>query len=184
MSAWSFCPTCGYAPRPHPTSDRGLSSCCPSCRYFRPTSRRIGLSHGGLSPFTYGSFLTRRRRETDSKPRSPATASSVIAPWRSIAYEDRGGGAAAAVQPDFGCSASHSMEPIDHMVGVGCGLWCCSVASAYLRRPTPRPLHASGPRPPPSALTAHGRAAIPAPFLLPGRPVRSPQVQPGNRSAP
>jgi hypothetical protein len=52
--------------------------------------------------------------------------------------QNLGGGAAAAVQPDFGCSASHSMEPIAHMVGVGCGFWCCSAASACLRRPTPR----------------------------------------------
>jgi hypothetical protein len=58
----------------------------------------------------HSSQRTRRWREVDSNPRSPGYG-----------------------QPDFFCSASHSMEPIAHTVWVGCGLRRCSAAWACIR---------------------------------------------------
>jgi hypothetical protein len=67
-------------------------------------------------------------REMDSNHRSAGHLWARLARPAAPACEGAG-----AVQRDSLCSASHSMEPIDDVVWVGCGLSRCSAASAFRR---------------------------------------------------
>jgi hypothetical protein len=69
----------------------------------------------------------------DSNPRSPGHGELCRAPYRSLLRRAGGGEVGTAVQPDFFCSASHSIEPGAYTVLVGCGLSRCSAASAFRR---------------------------------------------------
>jgi hypothetical protein len=51
-------------------------------------------------------------------------------PYRSLLRRAGGGEVGTAVQPDFFCSATHSIEPRAYTVLVGCGLSRCSVSRA------------------------------------------------------
>jgi hypothetical protein len=57
----------------------------------------------------------------------------LSAPYRSLLRRAGGGEVGTAVQPDFFCSASHSIEPGAYTVLVGCGLSRCAAASASRR---------------------------------------------------
>ena len=58
----------------------------------------------------------------DSNPRSPGHGELCCrAPYRSLLRRAGGGEVGTAVQPDFFCSASHSIEPGAYTVLVGCG---------------------------------------------------------------
>jgi hypothetical protein len=55
--------------------------------------------------------MTPRWSKGDSNPRSPGHGESLSGPYRSLLQRAGGGEVGTAVQPDFFCSASHSIEP-------------------------------------------------------------------------
>jgi hypothetical protein len=82
----------------------------------------------------WGERQTLRWRGMDSNPRSPGHGELCCrAPYRSLLRRAGGGEVGTAVQPDFFCSACHSIEPGVYTIWVGCGLSRCSAASAFRR---------------------------------------------------